>query len=76
MAFDGLVHGWDLATAAGQHYEPSPTVVAAVDASPAVPSPPRCATRHSQDSDHRRRQPQLPDFGVAAGVIGAEYFTM
>ena len=31
VAFDGLIHGWDLATATGQHYEPPPAVIAAVD---------------------------------------------
>lgn len=31
VAFDGLVHGWDLATSTGQAYEPAPDVVAAVD---------------------------------------------
>jgi uncharacterized protein (TIGR03086 family) len=32
IAFDGLVHGWDLATATGQSYEPPPALVAAADA--------------------------------------------
>lgn len=31
VAFDGLVHGWDLSRATGQAYEPDPAVVAAVD---------------------------------------------
>jgi uncharacterized protein (TIGR03086 family) len=31
VAFDGLVHGWDLATATGLPFEVPPTVVAAVD---------------------------------------------
>jgi uncharacterized protein (TIGR03086 family) len=32
VAMDGLVHGWDIATATGQPYEPPADVVAAVDA--------------------------------------------
>lgn len=32
IALDGLVHGWDLATATGQPYEPPADLVAAVDA--------------------------------------------
>jgi uncharacterized protein (TIGR03086 family) len=32
VAMDGLVHGWDIATATGQRYEPADDVVAAVDA--------------------------------------------
>lgn len=32
VVLDGLVHGWDLATAMGQTYEPSDQLVAAVDA--------------------------------------------
>ena len=32
IALDGLVHGWDLATATGQAYEPSDELVAAVQA--------------------------------------------
>jgi uncharacterized protein (TIGR03086 family) len=32
VALDGLVHGWDIATATGQPYEPPVDVVAAVDA--------------------------------------------
>ena len=32
VAFDGLVHGWDIARAAGLSYELPPAVVAAVDA--------------------------------------------
>lgn len=32
VAFDGLVHGWDLAVATGQAYPVDPAVVAAVDA--------------------------------------------
>lgn len=32
VVLDGLVHGWDLATATGQTYEPSDTLVAEVDA--------------------------------------------
>ena len=31
VAFDGLVHGWDLASATGQTYEPAADVVSAVD---------------------------------------------
>jgi uncharacterized protein (TIGR03086 family) len=31
VAFDGLVHGWDLASSTGQQYQPSADVVAAVD---------------------------------------------
>lgn len=32
VALDGLVHGWDIATATGQPYDPPADVVAAVDA--------------------------------------------
>lgn len=32
VAMDGLVHGWDIATATGQPYDPPAEVVAAVDA--------------------------------------------
>jgi uncharacterized protein (TIGR03086 family) len=32
VALDGLVHGWDLAIASGQPYEPPDDVVAAVHA--------------------------------------------
>lgn len=32
VAMDGLVHGWDIATATGQPYDPPADVVAAVDA--------------------------------------------
>ena len=32
VALDGLVHGWDLATATGQSYEPDDALVAEVDA--------------------------------------------
>jgi uncharacterized protein (TIGR03086 family) len=32
VALDGLVHGWDIATATGQPYDPPEEVVAAVDA--------------------------------------------
>jgi uncharacterized protein (TIGR03086 family) len=32
VVFDGLVHGWDLATSTGQAYEPPPSLVAEVDA--------------------------------------------
>jgi uncharacterized protein (TIGR03086 family) len=32
VVLDGLVHGWDLATATGQAYEPPEALVAAVDA--------------------------------------------
>jgi uncharacterized protein (TIGR03086 family) len=32
VVLDGLVHGWDIATATGQRYEPSDTLVAEADA--------------------------------------------
>jgi uncharacterized protein (TIGR03086 family) len=32
VVLDGLVHGWDLATATGQHYEPTDTLVAEAEA--------------------------------------------
>jgi uncharacterized protein (TIGR03086 family) len=32
VVFDGLVHGWDMATATGQPYEPPAELVAAADA--------------------------------------------
>lgn len=32
VAMDGLIHGWDIATATGQPYDPPADVVAAVDA--------------------------------------------
>jgi uncharacterized protein (TIGR03086 family) len=32
VVLDGLVHGWDMASASGQSYEPSDELVAAVDA--------------------------------------------
>ena len=32
VVLDGLVHGWDIATATGQAYEPSDTLVGEVDA--------------------------------------------
>ena len=32
VAMDGLVHGWDIATATGQPYDPPADVVAAIDA--------------------------------------------
>ena len=32
VVLDGLVHGWDMATATGQAYEPSDELVAAVQA--------------------------------------------
>jgi uncharacterized protein (TIGR03086 family) len=31
VALDGIVHGWDLATATGQSYEPDPSLVAELD---------------------------------------------
>ena len=31
VAFDGLIHGWDLASATGQAYDPPAEVVAAID---------------------------------------------
>jgi uncharacterized protein (TIGR03086 family) len=31
VAFDGLIHGWDLASATGLGYKPRPAVIAAVD---------------------------------------------
>ncbi|MGH9137390.1 MAG: TIGR03086 family metal-binding protein [Acidimicrobiales bacterium] len=31
VAFDGLIHGWDLASATGLDYEPAPAVIASVD---------------------------------------------
>jgi len=31
VAFDGLVHGWDLASSTGQPWDPSPELVAEVD---------------------------------------------
>lgn len=43
VAMDGLVHGWDIATATGQVYEPSAAVVAAVDG----------FTRHAISDDMR-----------------------
>ena len=62
VVLDGLVHGWDLATATGQPYEPPDELVAAVDVfahqaldplrdgrpSPTRPSPPR--TRHPSNA--------------------------
>ena len=32
VAFDGIVHGWDLATATGQEWQPPEQLVAEVDA--------------------------------------------
>ena len=32
VVLDGLVHGWDIATATGQSYDPSDELVAAADA--------------------------------------------
>ena len=37
VAFDGLIHGWDLASATGLDYELPPAVIAAVDESPVAP---------------------------------------
>jgi uncharacterized protein (TIGR03086 family) len=31
VAFDGLIHGWDLASATGLHYQPPTALIAAVD---------------------------------------------
>lgn len=31
VAFDGLIHGWDLASATGLNYDPPPAVIASVD---------------------------------------------
>jgi uncharacterized protein (TIGR03086 family) len=31
VAFDGLIHGWDLASATGLEYEPPAAVIASVD---------------------------------------------
>ena len=31
VAFDGLIHGWDLASSTGLDYQPPPAVIAAVD---------------------------------------------
>lgn len=40
VVLDGLVHGWDLATATGQSYDPDPTLVAEVTAFAAEALPP------------------------------------
>ena len=44
VVFDGLVHGWDIATATGLAYDPPATLSPWSTSSPWWPSGPRCAT--------------------------------
>ena len=46
VVLDGLVHGWDLATATGQPYEPPDALVAEVDAFAREAIAPHARRRH------------------------------
>ena len=57
VAFDGLIHGWDLAIATGHAYAVHDEVVAAVDDLPLRGPRPRCGTgTRSKPRRARRRE--------------------
>ena len=65
IAFDGLVHGWDLATATGQPYAPNEAVVAEVDAFAR-----QALTPDMRDGDtFAAETPAPPDAGVLERLV-------
>ncbi len=61
VAMDGLVHGWDIATATGQAYDPPAALVSAVDA----------FTRQAISDGHARRRHLRRGGRAARGRLAA-----